>query len=103
MKMKTRTLLAGTAALLAFVSISCLISELSWSDKTNTPDSLRLLVGLPSITVGNLNPSARSPGLELLCTSLYDVPGGYCYYFTPGIPVTNLTIIAVNITGSNSK
>jgi hypothetical protein len=103
MKMKTRTLLAATAALLAFISISCLTSEFSWSDKTNSPDSLRQQVGLPSITVGNLNPSARNPGLELLCTSLYDVPGGYCYYFAPGISVTNITIIAVNITGSNAK
>jgi hypothetical protein len=103
MKMKTRTLLGITAALLAFVSISCLISELSWSDKANNPDSLRQLVGLPSITVGNLNPSARNPGLELLCTSLYDVPGGYCYYFAPGVPMTNITVIAVNITGSNGK
>jgi hypothetical protein len=82
------------ALLLVFVSVSCLASELSWSAKAENPDYLRQLVGLPSVAVGNLNPSARNPGLEYLCTSLYDVPGGYCYYFTSGLPVTNFTIIA---------
>jgi hypothetical protein len=101
--MKTKTLLAATVLLLVFVSISCLISELSWSAKASSPDSLRQIVGLPSIIVGNLNPSARNPGLELFCTSLYDVPGGYCYYFAPGLPVTNFTVIAVNITGVDGK
>jgi hypothetical protein len=103
MKMKTKTFLAMATVLLVFVSLSCLASELSWSAKANSPDSLRQIVGLPSIVVGNLNPSARNPGLEILCTSLYDVPGGYCYYFAPGLPVTNFTVIAVNITGSSGK
>jgi hypothetical protein len=101
-EMKTKTLLVATVALLTFVSLSCLVSEISWSEKVNSSDSLRQLVGLPSIAIGNLNPSARNPGLELFCTSLYDVPGGYCYYFAPGVPVTNFTIVA-NITRSDSK
>jgi hypothetical protein len=100
MKMKTKTLLLATVGLLFFVSLSCVISEVSWSTKANNPDSIRQVVGLPSVAVGNLNPSARNPGLELFCTALYDVPGGYCYYFTPGIPVINLTIVA-NILESN--
>jgi hypothetical protein len=51
------------------------------------------------VAVGNLNPSARNPGLELLCTGMYDVPGGYCYYNAWGVPfagfpmATNFTII----------
>jgi hypothetical protein len=103
MKMKARTLLATTAVLLAFVSFSCIASEFSWSATANRSDSLRQLVGLPSIVLGNLNPAARNPGLEILCTSLYDVPGGYCYYFVPGVPLSNVTVIAVNITRSGNK
>jgi hypothetical protein len=56
------------------------------------------MAGLPSLAIGNLNPAARNPGLEVLCTSLYDVPGGYCIYFTQGVPQLNLTL-ACNITG----
>jgi hypothetical protein len=44
------------------------------------------------LAVGNLNPSARNPGVELLCTGLYDVPGGYCNYFTMGVPSTNFSV-----------
>ena len=79
------------ALLLAFVVGSCIVSEISWSTKENTPDSLRQIVGLPSVAVGNLNPSARNPGVELLCTGLYDVPGGYCNYFTIGVPSANFS------------
>jgi hypothetical protein len=43
------------------------------------------------VAIGNLNPSARNPGVELLCTGLYDVPGGYCNYFTLGVPSTNFS------------
>ena len=95
--MKIRTILLVMTVLLIFVSISSLLSEMSWASKTESPDSLRQLVGLPSIAIGNLNPSARSAGLELFCTSLYDSPGGYCYYFAPGIPAINFTV-GVNIT-----
>jgi hypothetical protein len=82
--------------LLIFVFLSCSVSEISWSQGSNS-DSLRQLVGLPSFAVGNLSPSARNPGLEFMCPALYDSPGGYCYYFTSGIPPINLTIYA-NIT-----
>jgi hypothetical protein len=80
------------ALLLAFVVGSCIVSEISWSNNENTPDSVRQMVGLPSLAVGNLNPSARNPGIELLCTGLYDVPGGYCNYFTMGVPSTNFSV-----------
>jgi hypothetical protein len=90
--MKSRTMIYVLAILLAFVFGSCVVSELSWSMKENAPDSLRQLVGLPSVAVGNLNPSARNPGVELLCTGLYDVPGGYCNYFTMGVPFTNFSV-----------
>jgi hypothetical protein len=87
------------AILLAFVFISCAASEISWSMKKNNEASLRFVVGLPSVAVGNLSPSARNPGVEVLCTGLYDVPGGYCNYFSMGIPfigfpmATNFTIV----------
>ena len=100
MKMKTKTILLIMVGLLLIVLFSSLISEISWSIKSNNPDSLRQVVGLPSVAAGNLNPSARNPGLELFCTALYDVPGGYCYYFTSGVPVINLTIVS-NITGGS--
>jgi hypothetical protein len=95
--MKLKTLLAVTCALLIFVVASCLASEVSWASKVNSSDSLRQLIGLPSIAVGNLNPAERNPGLELFCTSLLDSPGGYCYYWAPGVPYINSTIIE-NIT-----
>ncbi len=89
--MNQRVTIYIIALLLAFVVGSCIVSEISWSNKENTPDSLRQIVGLPSVAVGNLNPSARNPGVELLCTGLYDVPGGYCNYFTLGVPFTNFS------------
>jgi hypothetical protein len=93
MIMKTRTLLLAMVGLLIFVFVSCTMSEISWAQPSSS-DSLRQLVGLPSFAVGNLNPSARNPGLEFFCTALYDTPGGYCYYFTSGVPSNNLTIYA---------
>jgi hypothetical protein len=90
--MNSRIVIYVTAILLAFVLGSCVVSEISWSTKDNTQDSLHQMVGLPSLAVGNLNPSARNPEVELLCTGLYDVPGGYCNYFTMGVPPTNFSV-----------
>jgi hypothetical protein len=89
--MKTITMLMLTAGLLAIVIVSCAASEMSWAAKDNDPDSLRQIVGLPSLAIGNLNPVARNPGLELLCPALFDTPGGYCYYFTAGAIRVNFT------------
>ena len=75
-----------------YVSLSCLISEVSWAAKWKTTDSLRELVGLPSLSIGNLSPAVRNPVLEILCTGLYDVPGGYCNYFTLGVSFINCPI-----------
>jgi hypothetical protein len=100
--MKNKTILLITVGLLLFVSLSCILSEISWSITINKSDSLRKLVGLPSVAVGNLNPASRNPGLEIMCTSLYDSPGGYCYYFTTGVPISNITIFA-NITMDGTK
>ncbi|MDQ1280346.1 MAG: hypothetical protein QG670_1609 [Thermoproteota archaeon] len=99
--MKIKTFMSITIILLAFVFTSCLVSEIVWSTKANSPDTLRQIVGLPSIAIGNLNPSVRNPGLEFFCTSLYDVPGGYCYYFAPGVPATNFTIYCNSIRSDN--
>ena len=100
--MRNKTLLLATAGLLLFVLISCAVSEISWSLTINKTDSLRQLVGLPSVAVGNLNSSSRNPALEIMCTSLYDSPGGYCYYFTAGVPVSNITVIT-NVTVEVTK
>ena len=86
MKNKTRTILSIVVILTLFVLLSSAISELSWASKEQTVDALRRATGLPSLAVGNLNPSARNPGLEILCTSFFDQPGGYCYYYTSGVP-----------------
>jgi len=97
--LRARAILLAIAALVTFVSISCFASTVSWADRENAVDPIRELVGLPSIAVGNLSPSARNPGLEILCTGLYDTPGGYCSYFTNGVPFTgfplggNITVI----------
>ncbi len=90
-------MLTAFSVLLLFVFVSCLVSEAYWSIKEDNPDPLRQVVGLPSVAVGNLNPSARNPGLELLCTGMYDVPGGYCAYFTSGVPFINFQM-ATNFT-----
>ena len=87
--MKTRTILICVAVLLTVVFTSNVISEMAWRSRETSPDPLRQLIGLPSIAIGNLNPAARNPGLELFCTGLYDVPGGYCSYFTNGVPFIN--------------
>ena len=84
--MKPRMFVLLVIILTTFVFLACTLSEISWSSKENNLDALRQIVGLPSVAVGNLNPSARNPGLELLCTGLYDVPGGYCSYFAWGVP-----------------
>jgi hypothetical protein len=97
--MKSKVLIYVIVVLLAFVLVSCVVSEISWSMKENHIDSLRYVVGLPSVAVGNLSPSARNPGVEVFCTGLYDVPGGYCNYFSMGVPfisfpmASNFTII----------
>ena len=97
--MKSKTMIFAIALLLAFVFVSCVASEVSWSQKENNVDSLHQVVGLPSVAVGNLSPAARNPGVEVLCTGLYDVPGGYCNYFSMGTPyisfpmATNFTVI----------
>jgi len=97
--MKSRILIFTIVILLTFVVASCVFSEISWSTKENKTDSVRYVVGLPSVAVGNLNPSARNPGVEVLCTGLYDVPGGFCNYFAMGVPyigfpmATNFTLI----------
>jgi len=95
--MKTNKFFLLIIFLIISIGVSCLLSEWSWATKYDSPDSLRKVVGLPSLAVGNLNPVARNPGLEVLCTSFYDVPGGYCIYFTQGVAPLNLTL-ACNIT-----
>ncbi len=101
-------MIAIISVLVAFVVIAGFLSEISWSAKESNPDPLRQIVGLPSIAIGNLNPSARNPGVELLCAGLYDVPGGYCSYFALGVPyidfpmADNFTIIG-NSSGSENN
>ena len=89
----------ATIVMLVFVSFSCVLNESSWTSKEDSLIPLYQTVGLPSVATGNLNPSARNPGLEIFCTSLYDLLGGYCYYFTPGVPPDNFKV-NVNITVS---
>ena len=97
MKMASRVLIYVTVILLTFVFVSCALSEISWSTKGDNTGSLRYIVGLPSVAVGNLSPAARNPGVEVLCTGLYDVPGGYCNYFSMGVPFINFPM-ATNFT-----
>ena len=97
--MRARTILFFVAVLIVFVFFACASSEVSWLNKESAPEPLRQIVGLPSVAIGNLSPSARNPGLELLCTGLYDVPGGYCSYFSPGVPFINFTMAGNFTTG----
>jgi len=84
--LKNGTILVILTVLLTAVFASCAFSEMTWLNRESSPDPLRQLTRLPSIAVGNLNPAARNPGVELVCTGLYDAPGGYCSYFTDGVP-----------------
>ena len=102
MNMKAKTILLIVIALLIFISSSCAISEMSWATKENTTDYVRELVGLPSVAIGNLNPASRNPGVEVFCTSLLDMPGGYCYYFTSGETFNDFNR-TVSITGGRWK
>jgi hypothetical protein len=99
MKMKPKVFVSLVGVLLTFVFLSSALSEISWSMKENNTDALRQVVGLPSVAIGNLNPSARNPGVEFLCTGLYDVPGGYCNYFTLGVSFINFTAAGNFTTG----
>ena len=99
--MKKPSIVLVCLALIAFIAASCLLSEYSWSNRENSPDKARELTGLSSVAVGNLNPAARNPGLEFLCTGLFDDPGGYCYYFTDGVPFVLSTF--QNTTVSRTK
>jgi hypothetical protein len=98
MKMKGRTIGLLTGILVLFVVFSCISSELAWLTKVNSSEPIREIVGLPSIAVGNLNPAVRNPGLEFLCTGLYDSPGGYCNYYTNGVPYIKFSNITVSET-----
>ena len=89
--------------LLTAVFASCAISEMTWRSRENASDPLRQIMGLPSIAAGNLSPAARNPGLELLCTGLSDIPGGYCSYFTDGVPFINFKFGGNVTLGENEK
>jgi hypothetical protein len=89
--MKIKYLLLICIGLVAFVFSASAINQVSWANRENNIDTIRQSVGLPSIAIGNLNPSARNPGLEFFCTGLFDDPGGYCFYFTNGVPYVNST------------
>ena len=101
--MKNRTLGIFVIVLLVLIFLSCVLSEIVWLREETSSDSLRQLLGLHSITVGNMNPAARNPGLELFCTGLYDAPGGYCSYFTNGVPLINSNFVGNVTLGENSK
>ena len=97
--MNPRSLLVALVALVLIIAVVCAASETTWSARTNSPDSVREITGLPSIALGNLSPAARNPGLEVLCTSFYDTPGGYCFYFTDGVPYINFTKVQISVEG----
>jgi hypothetical protein len=101
--MASKKLVFALIVLLVFILGSCAASEISWSMRdSNDSDALRQLTGLPSVAVGNLNPSARNPGVEVFCTGLYDVPGGYCNYFSMGTPFVDFKM-ATNFTVTNNS
>jgi len=88
---KTLTLLA--VVLTSVVLTSSVYSELGWnvkaqSDRTN---SIRRIVGIPSIAIGTLSIAQRNPMVEMYCTSFYDAPGSYCAYYTTGVAWYNVT------------
>ena len=61
----------------------CFINELSWAvlGQSEARKTVREVIGLPSIALGTNYGATRNPLLEVYCTSLYDMPGGYCYIY----------------------
>jgi len=100
-RMKTRTILLAVVILPSIILIGCVVNEIGWLSKEQSRPEFHRVLGLPSIAVGNLNPALRNPGLELFCTGTYDVPGGYCSYYTNGVPFNDFEYLA-NITLSGN-
>jgi hypothetical protein len=61
----------------------CFVNELNWVVLEQNPvrQTVREVIGLPSIALGTNYGATRNPLLEVYCTSLYDIPGGYCYIY----------------------
>ena len=88
----------------ALVSL-CVMSEAEWQSKT-IDESLRRMIGLPSIAIGTNYEGTRNPMIEVFVRSLYDIPGGYDYvvpssfidtpiwqdYYRATIPEFNMTM-----------
>ena len=72
-----------TLILTVLVLLSCLFNELYWESSIQNPvkADVRKTIGLPSIAIGTNYGATRNPLLEVYCTALYDMPGGYCYIF----------------------
>jgi hypothetical protein len=82
------------ALLLAtFVLSSSFYSEIHWNEKAQSDrtNSIRSIVGFPSIAVGALSIAQRNPLIEMYCTSFYDAPGSHCGYYTTGVAWYNMT------------
>ena len=82
--MKPKDLLLLVILLPLLVLALFAVNNFAKVDDSET-NNLRSLLGFSSIAIGNLNPAARQPGVEVFCTSIYDVPAGYCIYFTNGV------------------
>jgi hypothetical protein len=80
-----KKLLAITLILPIIVLSFFAVNNLAIERTDKQTDNLRKVLGFPSLAIGNLNPASRQPGLEIFCTSIYDVPGSDCHYFTYGI------------------
>ncbi len=69
-----------TLILMSFLIVAYVLNEQDWSKKrVSEENEIRAIIGLPSIALGTKYGATRNPLLELYCTSLYDLPGGYCY------------------------
>ena len=88
-----KTLILLAVVLTSVVLTSSVYSELEWNVKTQSDrtNSIRRIVGIPSIAIGTLSTAQRNPMVEMYCTSFYDAPGSYCAYYTTGVAWYNVT------------
>jgi len=93
-----------------FVLALAAYSEQEWKAERPPEDiTFRETLGLPSIALGTNYGATRNPLLEVYCTSLYDMPGGYCYIYSASFlgtplkdPVFRAAIPGFNLTAQKS-
>ena len=82
---KTKLLLILIITLNAFNLLSIVLSELSWTNHSESNSLLIQATGFVGPALSSECTATRNPVLESVCACLGDLPGGYCYHLSCGI------------------